>query len=78
MEKEKASSEGAGFSDALMVCLSLASIFLLFFEVWADHTPQQSQALRTADTAIASIFLIDFCIRLVRAPNRARFMRCHW
>lgn len=65
-------------NDALIIFLSLASVFLLFFEILAEHTPQQTRALELADVAIAFIFLIEFCARLIRAPNRALFLRRHW
>lgn len=68
----------SGIDDAIMIFLSLVSVFLLFFEILAEHTPQQAYALEIADISIASIFLLEFSIRLIRAPNRAVFLRRHW
>ena len=73
---EKAKSSGAG--DALMIVLSLVSVFLLFFEVLADHSPAQTRSLELADLSIAFIFLGEFSVRLYRAPKRALFLRNHW
>ena len=73
---EKTKSSGAG--DALMIGLALVSIFLLFFEVLADHSPAQTRSLELADLSIAFIFLGEFSIRLWRAPRRALFLRKHW
>lgn len=64
--------------DILMISLSLVSVLLLFFEVLATHTPQQNHVLELADVCIASIFLLEFCVRLVRSPNRLLFVRAHW
>ena len=47
---KKPKSSGAG--DALMIALSLVSVFLLFFEVLADHTPSQTRSLELADLTI--------------------------
>ena len=77
-EKEKADVGEFAVADAIMILLSLVSVFLLFFEILAEHTPQQSHALGIADICIASIFLFEFCVRLLRAPNRALFLRRHW
>ena len=76
--KEKASLGESAVDDAIMIFLSLVSVFLLFFEVLAEHTPQQTHALEIADISIASVFLVEFCVRLVRAPKRALFLRQHW
>lgn len=64
--------------DLLMIFLSLVSVFLLSFEVLADHSPEQTQALEVADIAIALIFLGEFGYRLARAPERGLFLRKHW
>ena len=64
--------------DAIMVVLAFVSVCLLVFEIHAAHTPEQMQALEAADSAIAFIFLIDFCVRFIRAEHRAKFVRCHW
>ncbi len=61
-----------------MIILSLVSVFLLFFEILSSHTPQQTHALEMADVCIASIFLLEFCVRLARAPKRLVFLRQHW
>lgn len=73
---EKPESSGAG--DALMIALALVSVFLLFFEVLAEHTPAQTRSLEIADLSIASIFLGEFSFRLYHAPNRRLFWRKHW
>lgn len=77
-EKEEIRLGNWIIDDIIMIALSLFSVLLLFFEVLADQTPQQTQALAIADVSIATIFLVEFCIRLVRASNRAVFLRQHW
>ena len=64
--------------DVLMIALALVSVFLLCFEVLADQTPSQMQALEAADIAISMIFLAEFCIRLAKAPRKKLFLRRHW
>jgi voltage-gated potassium channel len=76
--EDKANLGQSVADDAIMILLSLVSVFLLFFEVLAEHTPQQRHALEVADAFIAFVFLVEFCVRLVRAPNRAVFLRQHW
>lgn len=61
-----------------MIALALVSVFLLFFEVLADHSPAQTRSLELADLTIAFIFLSEFSIRLYRAPQRVLFLRQHW
>jgi voltage-gated potassium channel len=65
-------------NDLLMVGLSLASIFLLVFEVVADLNQHQAKALEYTDLAIACAFLLEFTIRFSQAPQKAQFMRRHW
>lgn len=65
-------------NDITMIVLSLVSVFLLFFEVLADQSPQQLRTLETADIAIACVFLAEFFSRLARAENRKIFVRRHW
>ena len=77
-DQEKSGVGQSAFDDAAMIFLSLVSVFLLFFEILADHTPQQTHALEIADVCLASIFLLEFSIRLIRAPNRKVFLRRHW
>lgn len=79
MEKiENDTVEKSVIGDAIMIFLSLVSVSLLFFEILAEHTPQQSHALGIADVCIASVFLFEFCVRFIRAPSRAIFLRRHW
>ncbi len=64
--------------DVIMVFLSLVSVFLLFFEVLSDHSPQQLRALDTADIVIASIFFGEFWIRFLKSGDKKLFFRKHW
>lgn len=64
--------------DALMVFLSLISVFLLFFEVLSAHSPQQMRALDAADLVIAIIFFGEFWIRFFKAGDKKLFLRKHW
>jgi len=66
------------FDDIAMIGLALVSVGLLVFEVVADHSPAQLRTLEVADTVIALIFLTEFVYNLVRAPNRAAWLRGHW
>lgn len=63
--------------DVIMVVLALVSVFLLVFEIHAAHTPEQMQALEAADSTIALIFLVEFCVRFACAENRVAFVRRH-
>jgi voltage-gated potassium channel len=64
--------------DLLMVLLALISIFLLLFEVVHDQTPEQTEVLHWADLTIAFIFLLEWTIRFIKAPDRRQFARLHW
>jgi voltage-gated potassium channel len=64
--------------DLLMVILSLVSVFLLIFEVVHDQSAEQSQVLHHADLMIAFIFLSEWTIRFIKAPDRPLFARRHW
>ena len=61
--------------DRVMVILSLAWIALLVVELVGDGLPS---SLEIAVWAIWGIFVLDFAIEFVIAPDKGRYLRTHW
>jgi voltage-gated potassium channel len=64
--------------EVVIVVLSLASVGLLVLEVAGDTSPAQGQLLERIDFGIALVFLAEFAISFLRAPDRRLFLRKRW
>lgn len=65
-------------NDAVMALLAFLSIFLLFYEVLANTTIEGRRYIRYVDLTIAFIFLVDFIFHLMRAKDKATFLKYRW
>lgn len=66
------------FLDALVLLLSLYVIVSLAVEFTLELPPAAREMMQYIDWGVCSVFLLDFCLRLARAPSKAKFMRWGW
>ncbi len=64
--------------DAFMLLLALGSVGLVLWFETADLTPQQRTNILRLDLLVVFIFLADWIAALLRAPDRARYVRRAW
>lgn len=64
--------------DIIMIFLSLASVFLLVFEVVADLNLEQKKVIQYTDLIISFIFLAEFITRLLKSANKKTFFKKFW
>jgi voltage-gated potassium channel len=72
--EEKTSIRGELF----VLVLALLSVLLLILEFAGEFSPEDRRFLERADLVIAMLFLIEFTVRLARAPDRKAFMKKYW
>ncbi len=72
--EEKTSIRGELF----VLVLALLSVLLLILEFAGEFAPEDRRFLERADLVIAMLFLIEFTVRLARAPDRKAFMKKYW
>lgn len=75
---QKAQATAAIAWDAFMVLLALGSVGLVLWFETADLTPQQRNNILLIDLAVVLVFLADWLVALIRAPNRRRYVRRAW
>ncbi len=63
----------AGYN-AVILLVSLIAIGMLAVGVVVELTPTTRSLLAYVDLAVCAVFMIDFCISLVRAPNRWQYL----
>lgn len=64
--------------EVVIVLLSLVSVGLLVLEVAGDTSPAQGRLLERIDFGIALVFLAEFVVSFLRAPDRRAFLRKRW
>jgi voltage-gated potassium channel len=64
--------------EVVIVVLSLVSVGLLVLEVAGDTSPAQGRLLERIDFGIAFVFLAEYVVAFVRAPDRRVFLRQRW
>ncbi len=66
--------------EAFMLFATIASLVLVAYVEVRDIEPPSStfRLLATLDLAFVALFLGDFVARLIRAEDRARFLRANW
>jgi voltage-gated potassium channel len=65
-------------TDWLLMILSLVFVFVLIAPLAFPHlTPDQLDAINTANIAIWLVFLVDYLVRFYLSPERWRFVRTH-
>ncbi|MFP4191556.1 MAG: potassium channel family protein [Candidatus Hydrogenedentota bacterium] len=69
--------QGLGTQVAIVV-LALLSVALIIYEYSADLAADEIRIIHTVDLLIALMFLADFLIGLLAAPERGRYFRSNW
>jgi len=64
--------------DVLVVGLVLVSMAILTYENTEVVSLATMSTLDAVDTCVAVIFLVEFCIRLLSAESKGRFLKLHW
>ena len=64
--------------ELLVLVLSLYVLLSMLAELFVSMSPEMKHLLTLIDYGVCAIFLIDFFVRLYRAPSKARFMRWGW
>jgi voltage-gated potassium channel len=64
--------------DVLMIILALVSVFLLVLETTTNLTTEQVYLINNTDLAIASIFLVEFFVKLFLAESKKQFLKNNW
>jgi voltage-gated potassium channel len=64
--------------DLLLACLSVYVITAIAIELVFELPEEVSVILHIMDVALCVIFLIDFAIRFLRAPDKRQFMKWGW
>lgn len=73
-ERRAILEEVAAWLDGPMLLLSLAWLGLVVLELIGAS----NAAIRTTGVVIWILFILDFALRLVLAPNRRAYLRKHW
>ncbi|SDT86047.1 voltage-gated potassium channel [Verrucomicrobium sp. GAS474] len=76
--KSELTREGIGFFDLFVFLLSLYVIAELVAESLLDLDRELLKLLQKIDFAVCLIFLYDFALRFIKAPNKLKFMRWGW
>lgn len=71
-------TEKLGFLNILTFILSIYVLCVLCFDTMFKLTPEVSKILNYFDNLICIIFLIEFIISFIRAPNKLNFMKYGW
>ncbi len=71
-------TEKLGFLNLLIIVLSIYVLLALLVDTFFKLPPQVSRVLNMADNAICVVFLLDFSMRLYRAPDKLKFMQWGW
>lgn len=67
-----------GVLNVVVVVLSVYVLLALLVSTVFRLPPETTRLLTFADNAICGFFLLEFCLRLYRAPNKWHFLRWGW
>jgi voltage-gated potassium channel len=67
-----------GLLDLLVIVLSFYVLIALVVDTFFELPKDTSQLLQIIDNVICLFFLLEFCVRFFRAPNKLVFMRWGW
>ncbi len=79
-KRKQSREERVTWDDWLMVVLAVASLAILIVEGAFDWAlePGHRRALLMADLAIVGVFVVEFAVRLARAPKKLGFIVSNW
>jgi hypothetical protein len=66
------------YKELFMAFLAILSVVFVFYEFFASPDSATKLIIGRFDIFVVLIFLTDFCIALVSAPNKGQYMRSNW
>jgi len=78
MELEKDRRQLLGFSNLIIVVLSIYVLFAVAFDAFFTLSVETTRLLHFIDTIICFFFFFDFCHRFYNAKDKLKFMRWGW
>lgn len=78
MKTNSPPTEQVGPFQLFILVLTIAVFGMLVADTFLKLPPEVSTLLRTIDTFVCIVFLIDFGVRLYRAPDKVEFMKWNW
>jgi voltage-gated potassium channel len=64
--------------DVFVLLLAVASLSLVFYQVFGHPNPAQLQAVQRAEYAVVGLFLVEFLFALVRHEHRGVYLARNW
>lgn len=64
--------------ELLLVVVSVVDMLALMVSSAPGILPPVAAFLRWLDFAVCGVFMVDFCVRFARSPNKLSFMRWGW
>ncbi len=74
----KHSDPSLGPYSVFIAILSIISIALVLGDVLIDPSAEAARAIRHIDNALCTVFLLDFCGRLITAPSKLAYLKWGW
>lgn len=64
--------------DLLVLLLAMASVSLVFYQVFGHPTPPQHRVVQVLEYAIVALFALEFAVALVRHDHRGVYLVRNW
>ncbi len=77
-ERESLREQLFDLLDPVMTALGLLTAVLLLIEFTVDLSPRQAALVGQAQQVIWAIFVVEFAVQFILAPDKLRFLRGHW